>query len=75
MTTTLREEPLARFLVEGGAIVGGATVLFGAAGFVLGSFARDLRGEADPVKWAEEWARVGGAAGLALVIYRTAGVS
>jgi hypothetical protein len=75
MTTSLTDDPLARFFVEGGAIVGGATMLFSAAGFVLGSFARDLRGDVNPVTWAEHGARLGGTLGLTIVIYRTTGVT
>lgn len=70
----LENDPLARFLVEGGAVVAGGVAIGATLGYVAGAIVSDLGGPADPAGWAEAWGRGGGLFGLSYLIYRAAGV-
>lgn len=70
----LEDDPLARFLVEGGAMVSGSAALCATGGYVAASLARDLGHDADPLAWAERAGCIGGVFGLAVLTLRAAGV-
>ena len=62
---------LGDFLADAGAVVGGATALGAACGFILGSIVHDFRPEADPGEWARRGGVYGGVFGLgALLVER-----
>jgi hypothetical protein len=65
---------LADFLAEAGAVVAGGAALGAAGGFVAASFLRDLGISADPVRWAEATAQLGGVFGAIALILETSGV-
>jgi hypothetical protein len=59
---------LGDFLAEGGAIVGGATAMGAALGFVLGALVHEARPSTDPEFWARRGGLLGGVAGLVVLI-------
>jgi hypothetical protein len=61
---------LGEFLAEGGAIVGGATALGAAIGFIAGSIVHDYRPETDPEEWARQGGLYFGVAGLGVLFAR-----
>jgi hypothetical protein len=71
----LENDPLARFLVEGGAVVSGSAALLAAGGYLAWSLARDLGRDADPFLWPERSGCVGGVFGLAMLTFRAVGLS
>lgn len=75
--SSLADDPLSEFLAEGGAVVAGSAALFGTVAYMIGAVIRDTGlgdAELEPLRWAENGARVGGAFGLAVLIFRTLGL-
>jgi hypothetical protein len=75
VATTLEDDPLARCLAEGGAVVAGSVAIGATLGYVAGAIVSDLGGPADPARWVEISGRAGGVFGLFYLIYRTPEVS
>ena len=59
---------LSDFLADAGAVVGGATVLGAACGFILASVVKDFRPQTDPDEWARRGGLYFGAGGLVILI-------
>jgi hypothetical protein len=59
---------LGDFLADAGAVVGGATAVGAACGFVVGSIVHDFRPEADPEAWARNVGLLSGVGGLVVFI-------
>jgi hypothetical protein len=59
---------LARWLADGGAVVGGSAALGATVGFIAGSVVHDFRSETDPDHWARRGGLFGGVFGLVILL-------
>jgi hypothetical protein len=60
---------LGDFLADAGAVIGGATVLGAACGFIVGSIVHDFRPQTDPDEWARRGGLYCGVGGLVIVVF------